>query len=223
MSRKFAAVAPLVSVTLALSFLAGCGTSPTRPVTTATVASASVKLEAASRKETRAQAEARAKRYIAEFNDTNYRSIRSRTEMVQKIARTDADSAYEFLMGEIDDLQELRGEMKNITATEAEEYEEMLLSEIDEMTPDQEEVKKRVAKSKALKMDLDELTIIEERASGEAIAQGGGARVGSRNRVLTAIQESKIYKFVTKAAKNTRKKVKKVVTSIWKKLKRIFG
>lgn len=222
MSRKFAAVAPLVSVTLALSFLAGCGTMPSSPTPTGTYAtSKSVKMEAAARKETRAQAESRAKRYIAEFNDTAYRSIRSRTEMVQKIARTDADAAYEFLLQEIDDLQELRGEMKKITAAEAEEYEEMLLSEIDEMTPDQEEVKKRVAKSKALAMDLDELTIIEER-SGEATVQGR-ARVGSRNRVLTAIQESKIYKFVSKAAKNTRKKVKKAVSSIWKKLKRLFG
>lgn len=223
MSRKFAAVAPLVSVTLALSFLVGCGTAPSGPVTTGTmVSSPSVKMEAASRKETRAQAEARAKRYIGEFNDINYRSIRSRTEMVQKIARTDADAAYEFLLTEIDDLQELRGEMKSITKAEADEYEEMLLSELDEMTPDQAEVKKRVSKAKALEMDLDELTIIEERQMGEVVAAGGGARVGSRNRVLTAIQESKLYKFVSKAAKNTRKKAKKVVSSIWKKLKRWF-
>jgi hypothetical protein len=141
--------------------------------------------------------------------------------MVQKIARTDADVAYDFLLQEIDDLQELRGEMTKITRVEAEEYEEMLTEQLDGMTPDQDAVKKRVEKAKSLKMDLDELTITEERATPASEVEakwGGSAHVGSRNRVLTAIQESKLYKAVNKAYKNTRKKVKKFLTNLWKKL-----
>lgn len=225
MSRKLLAVAPLVSVTLAVSFLAGCGMTPDRPaITKAAAATQGVKLEAKNRKETRAQAEARAKKYIAEFNAIEYRSIASRTLMVQKIARTDADAAYEFLLKEIDDLQELRGEMQNITAHQAEEYEEMLTEELDEMTPDQEAVKKRVKKAETLGMDLDELTILDEKESvakeGELAAMWGGqARVGSRNRLLSAIQESKLYKAVKRAYKNTRRKVKKFLSNICRKLR----
>lgn len=225
MSRKLHVVAPIVSVTLALSFLAGCGMTPDRPaITKAAAATQGVKLEAKARKETRAQAEARAKKYIKEFNDTQYRSIASRTLMVQKIARTDADAAYEFLLQEIDDLQELRGEMKNITAHQAEEYEEMLTEQLDEMTPDQEAVKKRVKKAESLGMDLDEVTILEEKEAtateGELSAMWGGqARVGSRNRLLSAIQESKLYKAVKRAYKNTRRKVKKFLSNICRKLR----
>lgn len=225
MSRKFSTVAPLVSLTLVASVLAGCGaTASQSPVPVTAAAAKSVKMEAAARKETRAQAEKRAKRYIAEFNDTKWRSINARTEMVEKIARTDADAAYDFLLQEIDDLQELRGEMKAVTKLQAEAYEEMLSEQLDEMTPDQEEVKKRVEKAETLKLDLDELTITEERAMGSAEAieakwGSGGARVGSRNRVLTAIQESKLYKAVNKAYKNTRKKVKKFLNNLWKKLR----
>ena len=225
MSRKLLAVAPLVSVTLAVTFLAGCGMTPDRPaVATRAAASQAVKMEASARKETRAAAEARAKKYIAEFNDTAYRSIASRTLMVQKIARTDADAAYEFLLQEIDDLQELRGEMKIVTAIQAEEYEEVLTEELDEMTPDQEVVKKRVTRAKALEMDLDELTILDEKEAvakeGELSAMWGGqARVGSRNRLLSAIQESKLYKAVKRAYKNTRRKVKKFISNICRKLR----
>lgn len=225
MSRKFLAVAPLVSVALAASILAGCGVSPTRPaVAGKPVATQSVKMEAKARKETRSQAEVRAKKYITEFQETKWRSIAARTLMVQKIARTDADAAYEFLLQEVEDLQELRGEMKNITAQQAEEYEEVLTEELDEMTPDQETVKKRVAKAEALKMDLDELTILEEKEAvateGELSAMWGGqARVGSRNRLLSAIQESKLYKAVKRAYKNTRRKVKKFLTNICRKLR----
>lgn len=222
MSRKLSTVAPVVSLALAVSLLAGCGTSLNRPTVPVTAATAqSVKLEAAARKETRTQAERRAKGYIEEFNSTHYRSITSRTEMVQKIARTDSDAAYDFLLQEIDDLQELRGEMKNITKQEAEEYEEMLTEQLDDMTPDQDEVKARVQKAQSLHMDLDELTISEEHATppAEMAAKwGGSAHVGSRNRVLTAIQESKLYKAASKALKNTRKKVKKFLSNLWKKL-----
>lgn len=225
MSRKLHVVAPLVSVTLAVSFLAGCGMTPDRPaISKAAAATPSVKLEAKARKETRAQAEARAKKYIAEFNSIEYRSIASRTLMVQKIARTDADAAYEFLLQEIDDLQELRGEMKNITSYQFEEYEEMLTEELDEMTPDQEAVKKRVQKAEALGMDLDEVTILDEKETtatgGELSAMWGGqARVGSRNRLLSAIQESKLYKAVKRAYKNTRRKVKKFLSNLCRKLR----
>jgi hypothetical protein len=221
MSRKLSTVAPLVSLTLAVSVLAGCGATPTRPQLPVTATAQSVKMEAAARKETRAQAERRAKGYIEQFNQTHWRSIDARTEMVQKIARTDADAAYDFLLQEIDDLQELRGEMKNVTRDQAEAYEEMLTEELDGMTPDQQQVKSRVEKAKSLNMDLDELTITEERAtpSSEVEAKwGGSAHVGSRNRLLTAIQESKLYKAVSKAYKNTRKKVKKFLTNLWKKL-----
>ena len=220
MSHLRSTVAPLVSLTLAVSLLAGCGMTPAAPTPALTAASShSVKLEAAARKETRAQAEKRAKKYIAEFNDINYRSIRSRTEMVQKIARTDADAAYEFLLDEIEALQDLRGEMKNITQAEAEGYEEMLVEQLDEMTPDQEEVKRRVKKAESLKLDLDELTVLEEMAAGEEMVAQGRARVGSRNRVLTAIQESKLYKAAKRAVKNTRKKVKRALSNLWKKLR----
>ncbi len=225
MSRKLLAVAPLVSVTLALSFLAGCGMTPDRPaITKAAAATQGVKLEAKNRKETRAQAESRAKKYITEFNETKWRSIAARTLMVQKIARTDADAAYEFLLQEIDDLQELRGEMKAVTAYQAEEYEETLTEELDEMTPDQAQVKKRVQKAEALGMDLDEVTILEEKESvaqeGELSAMWGGqARVGSRNRLLSAIQESKLYKAVKRAYKNTRRKVKKFLSNLCRKLR----
>lgn len=225
MSRKFSTLAPIVSLTLVASVLAGCGMTPERPMMPITGATAkTVKMEAAARKETRLQAERRAKGYIAEFNERQWRSINARTEMVEKIARTDADAAYDFLLQEIEDLQELRGEMKNVTRLEAEAYEEMLTEQLDEMTPDQEEVKKRVSKAESLKLDLDELTIAEERAMGsveaiEAKWGSGGARVGSRNRVLTAIQESKLYKSVSKAYKNTRKKVKKFLANLKKKLR----
>lgn len=222
MSRKLSTLAPLVSITLAASFLAGCGMTPDRPTLPVTAAqSKTVKMQAAARKETRAQAERRAKGYIAEFNDTNYRSIRSRTEMVQKIARTDADAAYEFLLGEVETLHELRGEMKKLTREEYEEYEETLMAEVDEMTPDQNTVKQRVAKAKALNLDLEEVSVMEEmqESAGGVIAQGGGARVGSRNRLLTAIQENRVVKAVSKAVKNTRKKVKKFLSNLWKKLR----
>ncbi|MFN3429894.1 MAG: hypothetical protein ACK46X_08070 [Candidatus Sericytochromatia bacterium] len=225
MSRHLSTLAPLVSFALVGSILAGCGATPERPslpVTAATVKN--VKVEAQARKETRLQAERRAKGYIAEFNDRQWRSINARTEMVEKIARTDADVAYDFLLQEIDDLQELRGDMKTVTLPEAEAYEEMLTEQLDEMTPDQQEVKKRVTKAESLKIDLDELTITEERAIGsieaiEAKWGSGGARVGSRNRVLSAIQESKLYKAAKKAYKNTRKKVKKALSNLWKKLR----
>jgi hypothetical protein len=225
MSRLFQVAAPIASVAIVASILAGCGATPTRPATVGKpVATQAVKMEAKARKETRAQAEVRAKKYIAEFEGTNYRSIAARTLQVQKIARTDADAAYEFLLGEVETLQELRGEMKNITAQQAEEYEEVLTEELDEMTPDQEVVKKRVAKSEALGMDLDELTILEEKEAiateGELSAMWGGqARVGSRNRLLSAIQESKLYKAVKRAYKNTRKKVKRFLSNICKKLR----
>ena len=220
MSRLRSTLAPLVSLTLVASLLAGCGMTPAGPVPAIAASSPSVKLEAAARKETRAQAEQRAKKYIAEFNSINYRSIRSRTEMVQKIARTDADAAYEFLLDEIEALQDLRGEMKNITQAEAEAYEEMLLEQLDEMTPDQNEVKRRVQKAESLKLDLDELTVLEEMTAGgaEMVAQSR-ARVGSRNRLLTAIQESKLYKATKRAVKNTRAKIKKALNNLKKKLR----
>lgn len=219
MSRKLASLAPVVSLTLALSFLAGCGQTPT--LTTPVAATQkSVKMEAAARKETRRQAESRAKRYIAEFEDTNYRSIRSRSAMVEKIARTDADAAYDFLLQEIENLQELRGEMPKLTRAEYEDYEELLLEQLDEMTPDQQQVRRRVEKAESMGLDLDELTILEEiedEAMGMVEAQR--ARVGSRNRLLTAIQESKLYKSAKKAYKNTKKKVKKFLSNLWKKLR----
>lgn len=219
MARSLTVAAPLVSLALAVSLLAGCGATPTRPVAaTRSAVTSAVKLEAASRKESRAQAEARAKGYIAEFNATQWRSIAARTLMVQKIARTDSDAAYDFLLEEIEALQDLRGEMKNITAHQAEEYEEVLAEELDEMTPDQQAVKARVRKAEALRMDLDELTISEEIAAGPTAMWGGGARVGSRNRVLSAIQESKLYRAVSRAYKNTRKKVKSVLRSLCRKV-----
>jgi TolA-binding protein len=220
MARTFSLAAPLVSLTLAASLLVGCGSNPVRPAMgERPVVTASVKAQAAARKETRAQAEKRARGYIAEFNETRWRSIAARTLMVQKIARTDSDAAYDFLLEEIESLQELRGEMKTITAHQAEEYEEVLTEELDEMTPDQAEVKARVSKAEALRMDLDELTVSEELAAGPAAKWGGTARVGSRNRVLSAIQESKLYKAVSRAYKNTRRKVKSLLRSLCRKVR----
>ncbi|MEB3327757.1 MAG: hypothetical protein VKQ33_00830 [Candidatus Sericytochromatia bacterium] len=220
MASLFPPAAPLVSVILAASLLAACGTSPVRPsMGDRPVVTASVKAQAAARKETRAQAEKRARAYIAEFNDTRWRSIAARTLMVQKIARTDSDAAYNFLLEEIEALQELRGEMKRVTAQQAEEYEEVLTEELDEMTPDQAEVKARVRKAEALRLDLDELTVAEELAAGPEVMWGGSARVGSRNRVLSAIQESKLDRAVSRAYKNTRKKVKSVLRSLCRKVR----
>jgi TolA-binding protein len=220
MARTLSLAAPLVSLTLAAALLVGCGANPVRPAMgDRPVVTASVKAQAAARKENRAQAEKRASAYIAEFNETRWRSIAARTLMVQKIARTDSDAAYDFLLEEIESLQELRGEMKNITAHQAEEYEEVLTEELDEMTPDQAEVKARVSKAEALRMDLDELTVSEELAAGPAAKWGGTARVGSRNRVLSAIQESKLYKAVSRAYKNTRKKVKSLLRSLCRKVR----
>ncbi|MEB3196932.1 MAG: hypothetical protein VKP62_06980 [Candidatus Sericytochromatia bacterium] len=212
-------VAPVLAASLMLGSLAGCGTAgaPALP-RQASAAPAAVKLQAAARKETRAQAEARAKRYIAEFNETAWRSINARSEMVRKIARTDSDAAYDFLLQEIEDLQELRGEMKKVTAAEAEEYEELLTEELDEMTPDQQVVKARVRKAESLSMDLDEVTILEEQAAGPSAQWAGNARVGSRNRVLSAIQESKLYRAVSRAFKNTRKKVRTILRSLCRKV-----
>lgn len=220
MARSFSLAAPLVSVTLAVALLAGCGASPTRPsIGDRPAISSSIKAQAAKRKETRAQAEKRARGYIAEFNDTRWRSINARTEMVKKIARTDSDAAYDFLLEEIESLQDLRGEMKNITRAQAEEYEEVLTEELDEMTPDQGQVKARVQKAEMLGVDLDELTISEELKAGPEAMWGGNARVGSRNRVLSAIQESKLYKAVSRAYKNTRKKVKSLVRNLCRKVR----
>ncbi|MEB3220890.1 MAG: hypothetical protein VKS61_02330 [Candidatus Sericytochromatia bacterium] len=220
MARSFSLAAPLVSLTLAVSLLAGCGTSPVRPAMgDRPVVTSSVKAQAAARKDARTEAEKRARGYIAEFNATQWRSIAARTLMVQKIARTDSDAAYDFLLEEIAALQELRGEMKNITAYQAEEYEEVLTEELDEMTPDQAEVKARVRKAETLRMDLDELTVSEELAAGPSAKWGGSSRVGSRNRVLSAIQESKLYKAVSRAFKNTRRKVKSVLRSLCRKVR----
>lgn len=220
MARSFSLAVPFISATLAVAFLAGCGTSPIRPAMGDRPAvSSSVKAQAAKRKETRAQAERRARGYIAEFNDTRWRSINARTEMVKKIARTDSDAAYDFLLEEIESLQELRGEMKNVTRAQAEEYEEVLTEELDEMTPDQGQVKARVRKAEMLGMDLDELTISEELTAGPEVMWGGNARVGSRNRVLSAIQESKLYKAVSRAYKNTRKKVKSLLRNLCRKVR----
>lgn len=219
MARPLSLSAPLVSLTLAAALLAGCGATPGRsPVAARPAISATVKAEAASRKESRVQAEARARGYIAEFNAREWRSIAARTLMVQKIARTDSDAAYDFLLDEIAALQDLRGEMKAITAQQAEEYEEVLTEELDEMTPDQAEVKSRVRRAETLRMDLDELTVSEELAAGPSVKWGGGARVGSRNRVLSAIQESKLYRAVTRAYKNTRSKVKSLLRSLCRKV-----
>jgi hypothetical protein len=227
MSRHLNLLAPIASVAVVASILAGCGATPNR-VQSATnvVASASVKAEAANRKETRAQAQARAKKLIAEFDNHNWRSINARTEAVKKIANTDSDAAYDFLLEEIATVQDLRDEMKSVTVAQADEYEEMLSTEVDGMTPDQVVVKKRVAKAEALGIDLDELTIMEER---EDLAKGadaptfeakwgGQAHVGSRNRLLTAIQESKVYKFVKRAYKNTRRFIKRALKSLCQKL-----
>jgi hypothetical protein len=218
MSRRLATVAPVVSLALAVSVLAGCGAQPNRPVAPMMTSIQSVKAEAASRKLSRAEAEKRAKQLIAEFDDHNWRSINARTEAVRKIARTDADAAYDFLLQEVQGVQDLRDEMKSVTKDQADEYEETLTELIDDMTPDQEAVKQRVAKAKSLNMDLDELTISEERANPSAMALGGTAHVGSRNRLLTAIQESKVYKAISRAYKNTRKKVKNFLNSLCKKI-----
>lgn len=227
MSRHLTIAAPIVSVALVASILAGCGKQPTAVSSAAaTVTSASIKAEAANRKLTRAQAEAKAKQLIAEFDNHNWRSINARTEAVKKIANTDATAAYDFLLEEIATVQDLRDEMKNITKDDADTYEEMLSDQVDQMTPDQEVVKKRVAKAEALHMDLDELTISEEDtdkaqgASSETFEAkwGGQAHVGSRNRLLTAIQESKVYKFVKRAYKNTRRWIKHTLKSICQKL-----
>lgn len=220
MARSFSLTAPFISLALAVSMLAGCGTSPVRPaIGDRPAISSSVKAQAAKRKETRAQAEKRARGYIAEFNDTRWRSINARTEMVKKIARTDSDSAYNFLLDEIESLQELRGEMKNITRAQAEEYEEVLAEQLDEMTPDQRQVKARVQRAERLGVDLDELTISEELTAGPEAMWRGNARVGSRNRVLSAIQESKLYKAVSRAYKNTRKKVKSLIRNLCRKVR----
>jgi TolA-binding protein len=219
-ARSFSLAAPLVSLTLAVSLLAGCGAAPTRPaIGDRPAVTTSVKAQAAKRKETRAQAEKRARGYIAEFNDTAWRSINARTEMVKKIARTDSDAAYDFLLEEIESLQDLRGEMKNITREQAEAYEEVLTEELDEMTPDQAEVQARTRKAEMLGMDLDEMTISEELMAGPAAMWGGNARVGSRNRVLSAIQSSKLYRAVSRAYKNTRKKVKSAIRNLCRKVR----
>jgi hypothetical protein len=178
----------------------------------------SVKAEAAARKLTRAEQEKKAKALIAEFDDHNWRSITARTEAVQRIARTDSDAAYDFLLKEVEEVQDLRDEMKNITKDDADQYEETLTNLIDDMTPDQEEVKSRVAKAKSLNVDLDELTITEEKTNPSAMSLTGTAHVGSRNRLLTAIQESKVYKAISRAYKNTRKKVKNFLHSLCKKI-----
>jgi len=47
---------------------------------------------------------------------------------------------------------------------------------------------------------------------------GGQAHVGSRNRLLTAIQESKVYKFVKRAYKNTRRWIKHTLKNLCQKL-----
>ncbi|MDB5102278.1 MAG: hypothetical protein JWM80_6699 [Cyanobacteria bacterium RYN_339] len=227
MSRHLTIAAPIVSIALVASILAGCGAAPNHVSAAATtVSSASIKAEANTRKLTRAQAEAKAKQLIAEFDNHNWRSINARTEAVKKIANTDSQLAYDFLLEEVATVQDLRDEMKNITKDDADTYEEMLSDEVDQMTPDQEVVKKRVAKAEALKMDLDELTVSEEQndkiqgASNETFEAkwGGGAHVGSRNRLLTAIQESKVYKFVKRAYKNTRRWIKHTLKSLCQKL-----
>ncbi len=222
MSRRGHQMRAVALALLVVNGVGACGQLGSTPQAQAvSTVSAGVKAEAAKRKETRREAEARAKRYIVDFNDTRWRSITARSEAVKQIARTDSDAAYDFILQEIDDLQELRGEMKSVTRVQAEEYEEMLTEELDEMTPDQEEVKARVAKAGVRKMDLDEFTIVEERANAGAVNAkwGGNARVGSRNRLLTAIQESKLYKAVSKAARNTRRAVKRFLRSLCQKLR----
>lgn len=224
MSRHFTLLAPVVSLTLAVSVLAGCGAShsPVQAAAAITASSASIKSMAEARKQTRAQAEARAKQLIAEFDNHNWRSINARTEAVQKIANTDSNAAYDFLLDEISQVQDLRDEMKSITQDDADTYEETLSGLIDKMTPDQTEVKARVAKAESLNMDLDELTIQEEQqaqAEGTFAAKWGGqASVGTRNRLLTAVQESKVYKFVKRAYRNTRKFIKNSLRSLCQKL-----
>ena len=104
------------------------------------------------------------------------------------------------------------------------------------MTPDQEKVKKRIAKAESLGMDLDELTIQEEREPaatnpGQQIGSdlplepelaakwGGTAHVGQSNRLLSAIQNSKLYKFVKRAYKNTRRVIHRFLHGICEKLR----
>jgi hypothetical protein len=224
MSRHLNLMAPVVSVSLALALLAGCGVSPNRvqTATTVTASSAAIKSEAEGRKVTRAQNEERAKQLIATFDDHNWRSIDARTKAVEKIAATDSNASYDFLLEEATKVQDLRDQMKNITEEDANTYEEAVGGLIDKMTPDQSEVKKRVAKAESLHMDLDELTITEEnqsRAEGTYEAKWAGqAGVGTRNRLLTAIQESKVYKFVKRAYRNTRHWIKGTLHSICQKL-----
>lgn len=211
--------APVLSLVLAAGMLAGCGTNGmgARPVSATSVTS-TVKAAAAAAKLTRRQQEAKAKTLIAEFNQHRWRSINARTEAVEKIARTESDTAFEFLIQEVDDLQELRNEMKAVTVAEQEEYEEVLLERIDQLTPDQAEVKARRQRAESIGRDLDELTIEEMGGAAMAARLGGGPSVGTKNRVVSAIQESKIYKVVKKAYKNTRRTVKRFFTSLWKKM-----
>ena len=239
MSRHLNLMAPAISVTLAAAILVGCGAQSNHPVSASAVvaSTAKVKALAESRKLTRAQAEDRAKQMITLFNAHDWRSIDARTKYVRQIAATDANAAYDFLLDEIASVQDLRDEMKNITVDDANLYEENLSSMIDHMTPDQDVVKKRVAKAEALHIDLDELTIQEEQqnptqvntaestnpdAADNPDPQGtewfGQASVGTQNRLLTAIQNSKVYKFVKRAYRNTRRWIKYTLHSICIKL-----
>lgn len=224
MSRHLNLMAPVISVTLAAAVLAGCGASPARVQTAATIvaSSASIKSEAEARKQTRAQADAKAKQLIAAFDNHNWRSINARTEAVKKIAATDSNYAYDFLLDEVGQVQDLRDQMKEVSEDDANTYEETLTGLVDKMTPDQNEVKARVAKAEALHMDLDELTITEEeqaKAEGTFEAKWGGqASVGTRNRLLTAIEESKVFKFCKRAVRNTHRWIKNTLHSICQKL-----
>lgn len=224
MSRTFSTVAPVVSLALAVSLLAGCAHAPATSVVPLQMSSSqSLQSEVAALKETRAQAEARAKRYIAEFNGTHYRSITSRTEMLDKIARTDADAAYDFVLQEVNDLDDLQGEMKNLSDADAQDYEQHLMGLLDDMTPDQTEAQQRAAKAKALNMDLDTLTVVEDHQDSQLAAKwGGSAHVGTRNRILSEIESSKLFKAAKHAVKNTRKFIKKALDSIKKKLHWLF-
>lgn len=208
---------PVLSLVLAAGMLAGCGSQGMRPVA-ATTSVSSVKAMAAQAKLSRRQAETKAKGLIEEFNQHRWRSINARSEAIQKIAKTEADAAFEFLLQEVDDLQELRNEMKSVTVAEQEEYEELLLEQIDALTPDQAEAKARKQRAESLGRDLDELTIEDMGGAAMAARMGGGPSVGTKNRVVSAIQESKIYKVVKKAYKNTRRTVKRFFSSLWKKM-----
>jgi small-conductance mechanosensitive channel len=235
-------LSPLLLVGLLTPSLSACNRTPSL-VGLQTSSSAQIRAAAVAIEKKWNDKEALATKQIANYNNMTWYSIHRRMQVVDSIAQTQTNAAYQFLVSELDDVQELRKEMAHISAAEAQQFEERLIDNIDKLTPEKSEAE--IAKERAMvkkaesKMGTKDSTKVTRAVFSEAIVDeltqasvngqsltASAAYVGSRPRIITAIVESKLVKCIGNGLKRIGNgirqlpgRIKNVLNAIWRKLR----